>query len=136
MERSGRHRGAFAWHLPTNACKITRSQAAGDALTVRPYDENLLHVCQPGITSVDLEPLLDPDTADYAINPDQYILATDGLERADVADIQTYSDPLLQVKAEQFKLICNLKRKGLICFRRNRVCIIGPFTVDKKRGAS
>ena len=105
---------------------------AGDALTVRAYDENLLHVCQPGTTSVDLEPLLDPETVVLAQNPVKYILDPDGLLHADDADIQSYTDPLLEVRAEQLKLILNLKRKGLICFRRNRVCIIGPFTVDKK----
>ena len=45
---------------------------------------------------------------------------------------QVYTDPALKVRETQLDLIRTLRERGLICFRVNRIAILGPFTVDKK----
>ena len=45
---------------------------------------------------------------------------------------QIYTDPLLKEPAVLLGLIRELKKRGLVVFRRARKCCVGVFTVAKK----
>ena len=110
--------------------------SAATSMSVRPYNPAQLNLLQKEHSTVDVLPLLDPETRHFLENPESCILKTDPDDVASGLKTPFYSDPALSDKATCLDLVRRLGSKGLISYQLTRRARVGLFFVWKKVGAN